>query len=139
VLNDLVISTTGTTANNLAVTITLERQGILTNGIPPYILNSAGTKTMHTLALIFTNDGVLEGGSVSEKEHCIRVSAFGLATAFDAAAVRLETAVKGSRDGFGGLVGDGAFAGGDREAAGVAGTEGTGSLGYGEGEEGHED
>lgn len=99
-LNNLVLSTTSTTSNDLTITITLEGQGVLAYSIPPHILNRASTQTMHTLTLIFTDDGILEGSAVFEKEHGIRVAAFGLAAAGDAASVGLVAAVESARDGF---------------------------------------
>jgi hypothetical protein len=139
VLDNLILGTTSTTTDNLAIAITLESQRILTHSIPPYILNRASTQTMHTFILVFANDGVLEGSTVGENEHGVLVAAFGLAAAGDAAAVGLHAAVEGAGDGLGGLVGDGAFAGGDGEGGGGAGTEGTEALGGGHGEEAGED
>jgi len=139
VLDNLVLGTAGTTADDLAIAVTLEGQRILAHSIPPHILNSAGTKTVHTFILIFANDGVLEGGAVGKDEDGVFVAAFGLAAALDAAAVGLVAAVEGAGDGLGALVGYGAFAGGNGEGRGGASAEGTETLGSGHGEQTGED
>lgn len=138
-LDNLILSTTGTTTDNLAIAITLESQSILANSIPPNVLNSAGTETVHTLVLVLANDGVLEGSAVSKDEHGICVLALGLAAALDSTAVGLVATVEGARDGLGGLVGDGALAGGDGEGGRGAGAEGTKALGGGHGQKSGED
>jgi hypothetical protein len=139
VLDNLVGSTTSTTTDDLAVTVTLEGQSILANSIPPDILNGASTETVNTLVLVFTNDGVLEGSAVSEKEDSVSVTAFGLTTALDTTAVGLVATVEGAGDGLGSLVGDGALAGRDGEGRGSTSAEGTHALSSGEGEEAGED
>jgi hypothetical protein len=139
VLDNLVGSTTSTTTDDLTVTVTLEGQCILANSIPPDILNSASTETVNTLVLIFTNDGVLEGSAVSEKEDSVGVAALGLTTALDATTVGLVATVEGAGDGLGGLVGDGALAGRDGEGGRGTSAERTHTLSSGEGEEAGED
>lgn len=139
VLDNLVLSTAGTTADDLAIAVTLEGQRILAHSIPPHILNGASTKTVHTFILVLANDGVLEGSAVGKNEDGVFVAALGLASALDAAAVGLVAAVEGAGDGLGALVGYGAFAGGDGEGGGGAGAEGAEALGGGHGEQTGED
>jgi hypothetical protein len=139
VLDNLVGGTTSTTTNDLTVTVTLEGQSILANSIPPDILNGASTETVNTLVLVLANDGVLEGSTVSEKEDSVGVTAFGLTTALDTTAVGLVATVEGAGDGLGGLVGDGALAGGDGEGRRGTSAEGTHALSSSEGEEAGED
>lgn len=138
-LDNLILSTASTTTNNLAIAITLESQSILTNSIPPHILNSASAQTMNTFTLVFANDGVLEGGAVGKDEHGVFVAALGLAAALDTAAVGLVAAVEGAGDGLGGFVGYRALAGGDGEGRGGAGAERAEALGGGHRKEAGED
>ena len=139
VLDDLVLGVASTTTDDLSVTVTLEGKSVLTDGVPPDVLNGAGTETVNTLVLVLANDGVLESSAVSEEEDSVGVAAFGLTTALDTTAVGLVAAVEGAGDGLGFLVGDGALAGGDGEGSGGAGTEGAEALGGGHGEEASED
>lgn len=80
---------------------------------------------MDSLNLVCADDGVLQGGPISEQEDCVFVAALGIAGAADAAAVGLEAAavcleaaIEGSGDALGAAVGYAALGGRDREAEG---------------------
>jgi hypothetical protein len=70
---------------------------------------------VNTFDLVFSDDGVLERSTIGKDEDCIGVTSFGLAGAGYAAAVGLETAVKGASNLHSFLEGLGAGRGGDRE------------------------
>lgn len=129
VLDDLVLGVASTTTDDLAVTVTLEGKSVLTDGIPPDVLNGAGTETVDTLVLVLANDGVLEGSTVLEDEDGITVLALSLTTALNTTAVGLVTTIEGSGDGLGVIVRDGTLTGRDGEAARGTSAKGTHSLG----------
>jgi len=60
-----------------------------------------------------TDDGVLQRRPVLEQEYCVRVTAFGLSSAGDAAAIGLHAAVENASDFLGCGKGLAALAGGD--------------------------
>lgn len=145
-LDDLVLSTGGTTALDESVTVTLEGESVLADLLPPDVLDGARTLAVNTLDLISANDDVLEGSTVLEDEDGVAVATLSLTSALDATAVGLHTTVEGAGDVLDLLVGDGALGGGDGErsallegAHGVGGDIALGSGDGGGGEEAGED
>lgn len=127
VLDDLVFSTSSTTALDESVTVALEGESILADLLPPDVLDGARTLAVNTLDLISANDDVLEGSTVLEDEDGVGVLALDLASALDATAVGLHATVEDARDGLGTLVGDGSLGGGDGEGgASLEGAHGVG-------------
>lgn len=58
VLDDLVLSALCATARDSAVTVTLEGQSILTDGLPPDVGNRAGTGAVYAFDLISSDDDI---------------------------------------------------------------------------------
>lgn len=116
VLDDLVISTLGTTADDLGAAVALEGKSVLADVDPPDVLDGAAALAVDTLDLVGANDGVLQGGAVLKDENGIAVTTLGLTSALDTTAVGLQTTVEGAGDGLGRAVLDGALGGGDGEA-----------------------
>jgi hypothetical protein len=146
VLDDLVFSTSGTTALDESVTVTLEGESILADLLPPDVLDGARALAVNTLDLVGANDGVLEGGTVLEDEDGVLVATLNLASALDATAVGLHATVEGAGDVLDTLVGDGALGSGNGErstllesAHGVGGGIALGSGDDGGGEKAGED
>lgn len=146
VLDDLVRSTSGTTAADDSVTVTLEGESILADLLPPDVLDGARALAVNTLDLVSANDGVLEGSTVLEDEDSVGVATLLLASALDATAVGLHATVKDTGDVLDTLVGDGSLGGGDGErsallkgAHGVGGDIALGSGDSGGGEKAGED
>lgn len=138
VLDDLVLGTGGTAASDGGVTVALEGQGVLADGLPPDVDDGAGALAVDTLDLVGTDNGVLEGGTVLKDEDGVFVGALGLARAAHAATVGLEATIKDARDRLGRRVGDGALGGGDGEGgAAVEHANGVGGdAGRGDGQRG---
>lgn len=146
VLDDLVLSASGTTALDKSVTVTLEGESVLADLLPPDILDGARALAVDTLDLIGTNDSVLESGAVLEDEDSITVTALNLTSALDTSAVSLHATVESTGDVLDLLVGNAALGGGDgkggtllESAHGVGGNSALGSGDGGGGEKAGED
>ncbi|KAJ8116580.1 hypothetical protein OPT61_g2028 [Boeremia exigua] len=140
VLDDLVLSASGTTTGDGGVTVLLEGESVLADGGPPDVLESAGTLAVDTLNLVLADDDVLESGTVSQREDGVRIATLGLTSAADTTAVGLQATVEGARDLLDFLEGLGALAGGDGDAgalgqAGEAARSLVGGAGGGHGGE----
>ena len=74
VLNDLIIGSLRSSALDQRIPISKDTQRVLTNVGPPNILDSAGSKTMHTFDLVLADDSVLKSGSGFEDEDGVCVA-----------------------------------------------------------------
>ena len=127
--------------------VALQGQRILADIDPPNVLDGAASLAVDALNLVLSDNSVLEGTAVLDEEDGIRVTTLGLASAGDTTTVGLEATIKGALDNHGGLVGDRALGGRDRDggALGKAGEasgrrgSGASSDGSGKGSDGGDD
>lgn len=100
----------------------------LADGLPPDVLDGAGSEAVDALDLVGPNDGVLQGTALLDDEDGVILASFALAGAGDTTAVGLVATVVGLAGGdFVGLVkGHAAFGVGDGELGGqgAAGEQG---------------
>ena len=141
VLDDLVVGALGTAADDVVgAAAALERKGVcvalvwggvnclrvmltLADGLPPDVLDCAGSEAVDTLDLVGANDGVLQGTALLDDEDGVVLAPLVLAGAGNATAVGLVTTVVGLAGGdLVGLVkGDAALGLGDGELGQGAG------------------
>jgi len=117
VLDDLVVSTLGTTANDAVGTAAFlegeciydwlarwhacllgENRHTLADSLPPDILDSASTLAVYALDLVRADNGILESTALLDDKDGVALATFGLAGTFNATAVRLHATIEDIRD-----------------------------------------
>lgn len=155
-LNNLVLSSLGTSTLDEGVTVTLDGESVLADVNPPDILDGAGTLAVDTLDLVcmllarvsqsdnarlaLSDDSVLERCAVLKNENGVSIATLRLTSAGLATAVGLHATVEGARDGLSLLVGDRALGGGDRNGGTLLHSKSLsrGGSGRASGDGGHE-
>lgn len=74
VLNDLVGSLIGTSANDVGGSVTLDRDGVLANVLEPDKLEVAGSETVDTFLLVLADDDVTKSGTLLENENGVSLT-----------------------------------------------------------------
>lgn len=98
-LDNLVLGTLGTTANNESVATSQDRDSILADFPEPDVGQGAGSETVHALKSIAANNDVRNGSAILEDEHST-VTASVFITVARSATIKLPVAeIDTTRDG----------------------------------------
>lgn len=104
VLENLVLGPEGATRGDgggLSGILGLDGEGVLADGGPPDVVESAATVAVDALNLVGSDNDVGELGALLEDEDGVRVTALGLTSAGDTAVESLHATIEGGAGGDG--------------------------------------